>query len=431
MKQSLDRRTFLFGSLAAAALGPSVARAAQSPEKVRLGIIGCAGQGEYNWSNVADQHIVMLCDVDLARVAKAKGQFPEAEVVQDFRRVIDRKDIDAVVVSTPDHWHAIPSVWAMESGKHVYCEKPLAHSVHEVRTVMEVARKRKRVTQMGTQIHAGANYRRVVELVRAGAIGKVKKVEVWNASRPVPGWRRPMGEIPSTLDYDMWVGPAPMVPYSSAIVPFHWRWWWEFGGGVLADLACHYMDLPHWALDLRQPERVVATGKEMPDADNKVPAEMRVDYYYPARDGKPPVHLVWTHGVTGPRGEDGQIRNLYGFGSGILFQGEEGELLADYGRHKLLPEAKYADYQRPAPSIPDSVGHHKEWIQAIQTGSPTTCMFDYSGALAETVLLGNVAYRLGREIQYDAKKGRITNIAKSDYEPLLRREYRGNWKLKP
>ncbi|MCC2670310.1 MAG: oxidoreductase domain protein, partial [Armatimonadetes bacterium] len=160
----MQRRTFLFGSLAAAALGPSVAHAAQSRDKVRLGIIGCAGQGEYNWSNVADQEFVMVCDVDLARTAKIKSQFPNAEVVQDFRRVIDRKEIDAVVVSTPDHWHAIPTVWALEAGKHVYCEKPLTHSVHEVRTVMEVAKKRKRVTQMGTQIHAGANYRRVVEL---------------------------------------------------------------------------------------------------------------------------------------------------------------------------------------------------------------------------------------------------------------------------
>jgi predicted dehydrogenase len=284
---------------------------------------------------------------------------------------------------------------------------------------------------MGTQIHAGANYRRVVELVRAGAIGKVRKVDVWVNSRPVPGKRVPMGSIPSTLDYDLWLGPAPEFPYTSSVVPFHWRWWWEFGGGVLADLACHYMDLPHWALDLRQPNRVSATGVTMPDADNTVPAEMKVDYHYPERDGKPGVHLTWWHGTSGPRGADGQVQNLHGFGSGILFHGDEGELIADYGRHKLLPESKYADYQRPAPTIPDSVGHHKEWIQAILTGSPTTCMFDYSGALTETVLLGNVSYRLGKEIEWDTKKGRVKNVKKSEWESLVRRDYRDGWKLKP
>jgi predicted dehydrogenase len=431
MNPSIDRRTFLFGSLAAATLGPSIARAAQTPDKLRLGIIGCAGQGEYNWSNVADQEIVMLCDVDLARAAKAKQQFPGAEVVQDFRRVIDNKNIDAVVVSTPDHWHAIPSVWAMESGKHVYCEKPLAHDVHEVRVMMETARKQKRVTQMGTQIHAGANYRRVVELVQAGAIGKVRKVDVWVGSRPVLGKREAQGEVPSTLDYELWAGPSPKLPFNSAIVPFHWRWWWEYGGGVLADLACHYMDLPHWALDLRQPKRVFAIGTEMPGADRQVPAEMKVVFNYPGRDGQPPVELTWWHGTNGPRGEDGQVRNLFGYGSGVMFHGDEGELIADYSRHKLLPEAKYADYKRPEPTIPDSVGHHKAGVQAIVNGGPTTCNFQYSGALAETVLLGNVSYHLGREIEWDHKKGRVKNVPKKDWETLIQRPYRAGWTLKP
>src|SRR5262249_43381129 len=158
-------------------------------EKLRLGVIGVGGQGAFNWGSVASEEVVILCDVDLARVGRAKERFPNAEVVQDFRRVIDRNDLDAVLVSTPDHWHSIPSVWAMETGKHVYCEKPLAHTVHECRVMAETARKQKRVTQMGTQIHAGANYRRVVELIRAGAIGEVQRVDVWHNGRPQAGKR--------------------------------------------------------------------------------------------------------------------------------------------------------------------------------------------------------------------------------------------------
>jgi predicted dehydrogenase len=428
MEYRLNRRTFLMGA-AGLALAPTVARAA-STDKVRIGVIGVGGQGEFSWSSLADQEIVMLCDVDLARTAKAKQTFPNAEVVQDFRRVIDRNDIEAVVVATPDHWHAIPSVWAMQSGKHVYCEKPLAHSVHECRVVEETARKHNRVTQMGTQIHAGSNYRRVVELVKAGAIGTVRKVDVWCDRQPEPGHRSSTGIPPSTLDYKMWVGPAEYRPYDPNIVPFHWRWWWEFGGGVLADMACPFMDLPHWALDLRYPERVSATGTQFPNADNTVPVEMRVEYSYPSRGSQPPVHLTWWHGTSGPRDEQGHVRNVEGFRSGVLFHGTEGELVADYGSHKLLPEAKYADYKRPEPTIPDSIGHHKEWINAIRNGGPTTCNFEYSGALAETVNLGNVAFRLGREIEWNARRERITNVRREEWEPLIQPEYHNGWKLR-
>jgi predicted dehydrogenase len=432
MSSSITRRSFLTGTLGAAALGFTAARPSRSASgtnAVRLGIIGCGGQGESNWSSLAGEEIVVLCDVDLARTARAKERFPKAEVVQDFRRVIERNDVDAVVVSTPDHWHSIPSVWAMETGKHVYCEKPLAHSVYEARVMEETARRKGVVTQMGTQIHAGANYRRVVELVKAGAIGPVRRVDVWCEKRPSPAKRLTQGAPPSTLDYELWVGPAPMMPYNPAVVPFNWRWWWEYGGGVLGDMACHYMDLPHWALDLRHPLRVSASGTEFPDADNKVPVEMRVDYAYPERPGLPPVRLVWWHGIPGPKDETGAVRDL-GMRSGVLFHGDDGELLADYGSHKLLPEDKFKDYQRPAPSIPDSVGHHLEWINGIKNGAPTTCNFDYSGALAETVLLGNVAYRLGREIEWDAKKLKVKNAREEQWEPLIRPAFRGDWKLK-
>jgi predicted dehydrogenase len=433
MMHRLSRRAFLQGSASTlAALAASgvpleaAGRQKGAGEKVRLGIIGVGGQGEFNWSNLASQEIVALCDVDLARVATAARRFPNAEVVQDFRRVIDRKDIDAVVVSTPDHWHAIISVWAMQTGKHVYCEKPLAHSIYECRVMAETARQQKLVTQMGTQIHAGSNYRRVVEHIRAGTIGPVRRVDVWCEKQPEPGRRAAQGTPPPTLDYDLWVGPAPMMPYNPRIIPFHWRWWWEYGGGVLADMACHFMDLPHWALDLRHPLRVSATGTEFLDADNKVPVEMRVDYYYPARGTQPPVHLVWRHGVPGPRDEAGQVLDL-GMRSGVLFHGEQGQLVADYGGHRLVPEEKFRDTRPPAPSIPESIGHHLEWIRAIREGGTTTCNFDYSGALSETVLLGNLAYRLGQEVHWDARL-KVFNCRAAD--GLIQPPYRGDWRLR-
>lgn len=432
MSDRLNRRTFIMGTagtLAGVALARSASHA-DTGDKVRIGVIGVGGRGEGNWSALTGEEVVMLCDVDLSRVKKATDLYPKAEVVQDFRRVLDRKDIDAVVISTPDHWHAIPSVWAMETGKHVYCEKPLARTIWECRVMEEAAHKHKRVTQMGTQIHAGANYRRVVELVQAGAIGPIRKVDVWCEKRPSPGKRSSAGApVPSSLDYELWVGPSEWRPFDPTVLPFNWRWWWEFGGGILADMACHFMDLPHWALDLRHPEKVKAAGVEFPDADTKVPVEMRVDFSYPARGKQPPVQLTWWHGNPGPQDDAGNLQN-FGFRNGVLFHGEQGQLIADYGSHKLLPEDRFADYRRPDRTIPDSVGHQKEWCDAIRNGTPTTCNFDYSGALAETVLLGNVAYRMGREIEWDAKKLRVKNARSRETDPLLKPNYRGDWKLK-
>jgi predicted dehydrogenase len=431
MNHPISRRSFLTGAaltVAGIAAGRESRAQPARPrpgQKVRLGIIGCGGQGEFNWSNLAGEEIVALCDVDLARTARAAERFPKATVVQDFRRVIERDDIDAVVVSTPDHWHALPSVWAMETGKHVYCEKPLGHTVAECRVMAETAKRRGVATQMGTQIHAGSNYRRVVELVRGGAIGPIRRVDVWVEGR-APARRRGQGTPPSTLDYPLWVGPAPTRPYDPGIVPFQWRWWWEFGGGVLGDMGCHYMDLAHWALELRHPVRITAAGTLPPDADNTVPAELRVDYDYPARGSQPPVRLTWWHGTPGPRDDGGRVRR-FSMGSAVLFHGEQGELLANYSDHKLLPESRFVDFRRPEPTIPDSVGHHQEWINAIRDGSPTTCNFDTSGALTEAVHLGNVSFRLGKAIDWDAKALKVTNVRGAD--EFVQYDYQNGWRL--
>ena len=439
MSKRIQRRRFLQTSAALTATSFFVnpGPAGQPPrQRVRLAVIGVNGQGQYNWSeavNTGLAEIVALCDVDSERSAPVINRFPKARFVEDYRRLLDQpRDLDAVIVATPDHHHAIPSLLAMRAGKHVYCEKPLAHSVHEVRTMMEAARQNKVVTQMGTQIHAGDNYRRVVEIVRSGMLGTVRRVHVWCERRPDPMFRvKETTPPPRGLNYDLWLGPAPArgyPPYRSANrtrLDFDWRWWWDFGGGVLADMACHFMDLPHWALNLRHPTSVAATGRITYKGDNEMPDLMQVEYEYPARGSQPPVHLTWHHGQPGPD-LTGNV-TYQGVRNGVVFEGEKGSVVADYGHYRLLPEDRFKGVELPKPTIPRSVGHHREWLQAIQNGGTTTCNFEYSGALAETVLLGNVAYKAGARLQYDAKSGRVTGAANA--EQFLRREYRRGWTL--
>jgi predicted dehydrogenase len=427
----MNRRRFLQAgtALAASAALPNLHQAQQRPspaDRIRIGIVGVAGQGGYNLANVAHEEIVALCDVDLVRAASVRQQFPRARFYEDYRQLIDQRDVDAVVISIPDHMHAFVGLAALRAGKHVYCEKPLAHSVHEVRLMREVAARQGVVTQMGTQIHAGENYRRVVEIVQAGTLGAVRRVHVWCSRRPDPGQRAPAGTLPPVgLNYDLWLGPAPYRPYHPSHLHFNWRWWWAFGGGVLADMACHFMDLPHWALDLRAPTSVAAEGRVIHQGDNRVPTVMKVDYEYPARGNKPPVNLTWYHGVAGPN-LDGRM-NHPGFSSGVLFEGERGSLVADYGNYRLLPEDRFRDYRPPAPTLPRSIGHHREWLQAIRTRGPTTCNFDYSGALAEAVLLGNVAFRCGQRLQWNEAAAQVSNTRAADQ--YLQREYRRGWTL--
>jgi predicted dehydrogenase len=428
----LTRRRFLHTSLAASAsltMGSRLTaddKPASPNERINIGIIGVNGRGAGNLAGVAGENIVALCDVDEDRAKDARKNYPKATFTQDFRRLLDQKDIDAVVISTPDHMHAIPAVRAMQAGKHVYCEKPLAHSVQEVRVMMALAAKQKVATQMGTQIHAEDNYRRVVEVVQSGVLGPIRRVHVWCEKKPDPGrMARQEAKIPAGLNYDLWLGPAPHRPYHPAHVHFNWRWWWDFGGGVLGDMACHYMDLPHWALGLRTPTRVSAVGKVTYEGDNQMPDLMQVEYFYAARGEQPPVQLTWYHGVRGPD-LSGKVK-YDKYGSGVLFEGDRGKLLADYSKYRLLPEEQFKDFTPPKQSIAKSVGHHREWLNAIRTGSPTTCNFAYSGALAEAVLLGNVAYRCRQTIECDGQAGRVTNVPEA--AAYLQREYRKGWTL--
>ena len=394
-------------------------------EKLNIGVIGVMGRAGEDLREVSSQNIVALCDVDDKNLAVVAPKYPQAKTYNDFRRLIDQNDIDAIVVGTPDHTHAVAAVAALKSGRHVYCEKPLARTVSETRMITDTAKKQNRVTQIGTQIHAGNNYRRTVELIQSGAIGAVREVHVWvNAIYGGMELPKEYPPVPSGLHYDLWLGPVEHRPYSPEWVPFKWRNWWAFGGGSLADFGCHYMDLPHWALDLRHPLTVEVLDGPPVHAES-TPPWLIVRYEHPARGQKPPVKLTWYHGGKHPSllTEDQFAK----WKSGVLFVGEKGMVLADYGRNMLLPEKDFADFKRPDPFIPNSIGHHNEWILACKTGGPTTCNFDYSGALTETALLGNVAYRVGKKLEWNSKTLHAANCPEA--EKYIQHHYRAGWEL--
>ena len=433
---TVRRRDFLRSSAAGVAVVmsvPSWGRGQSPNEKLNLAAVGAGGRNGANIQETAGENFVAFCDVDDKILAKAIERFPGAKPFNDYRIMLDEMDaqIDAVVVGTPDHIHAPAGVTAMRMGKHCYCEKPLSHSVYEARTAAQVAAENKLATQMGTQIHAGPNYRRVVELIQSEAIGPVGEVHVW-CGKGWGGGELPTEEmpVPEHLDWDLWLGPAPFRPYHSCYAPKQWRRWWDFGNGTLGDMACHYMDLPFWALDLRHPTQVEADGP--PVHPETCPTELKVSYQFPGRHGRPPVRLTWYDGGYRPPILDEAVEGISDesqrkWGSGVLFIGSKGMLLANYTRNLLLPEKEFADFEPPEPTIPDSIGHQLEWVEACKTGSPTTCNFDYSGALAEAVLLGSVAYRTGETLHWNAAKLKATGCDAADR--LIRREYRKGWTL--
>jgi predicted dehydrogenase len=430
----MKRREFLKQSASTGAglwLGGHAALAqTRSPnEKLNIALIGVGGQGGGNLRNVQSENIVALCDIDEGTLAKAAQRFPKAATYHDFRKLLERRDIDAVVVSTPDHTHAVAAAWAMQQGRHVYCEKPLTHSIYEARTLADLAARKKVATQMGNAGHSGGGQRRLVELVQSGAIGPVREVHTWT-DRPIwpQGIDRPAERpsVPSSVHWDLWLGPAPERPYHPAYHPFKWRGWWDFGTGALGDMGCHGLDAAFWALKLGAPTAVEAAGP--PPHVETAPKWMIVWYDFPARGDLPPVRLTWYDGGKLPPASLFQGARIVD--NGTLFIGEKGTLYVpgSYGGgHRLLPAEKFADFRPPAPSIPDSPGHHEEWIAACKTGSATGTGFAYATALTEMVLLGNVAYRVGKKIEWDSAKLDATNCPEA--QPLIRPEYRTGWSL--
>jgi hypothetical protein len=434
--KKINRRIFLKQSAVIGAgvtvLKSGILAAGQSPnEKLNIAVIGVGGRGGGNMNSVKSENIVALCDVNEKNLAAAAKQFPNAKTYIDWRKCLDQKDIDAVVCSTTDHTHAFINVWAMNRGMHVYCEKPIANSVREARVVREtyLKNKQKLATQMGTQIHASDNYRRMVELIRRGAIGTVKDARVWCSRTPEGGSYLPAVEpVPEHLHWDLWIGPSPYHPYNPKYLGgcLAWNPFWDFGSGQIGDMGSHMMDMAYWALDLRFPTTCEASGT--PVHPDTCPLWLTAEWDHPANDWRPAVKVYWYDGGKKP-GLPSKVFNREELFKGVLFTGDKGWLLADYDWRILMLRGDMTHYNSPKPDdlIPPSPGHHEEWLIACKTGKPTLCNFDYSGALIEHNLLALVAYRLGKKLEWDAKNIKATNCPEADQ--YIRKTYREGWVL--
>jgi predicted dehydrogenase len=446
-KEHISRRHFLAATATTAAAtivprhvlgGP---RHITPSEKLNIAGIGVGGMGKSNLSQLESENIVALCDVDSNYAAETFKKYPKAKVYTDFRKMLDtQKDIDAVVIATPDHTHAVISMEAMRRGKHVYCQKPLTHDVYESRMLAKAARETGITTQMGIQGHSGEGIRLICEWIWDGAIGEVRDVDAWCSLSYYPfghewwssKWsRRPQETppVPSMLDWDLWLGPAPQRPYHPAYHPGVWRCWWDFGCGMMGDRGAHTLDPVFWALKLGHPTSVEATSLDLnPDTH---PVASIVTYRFPARGDLPPVKLTWYEGLRPPRPielEDG--RRMGHIEGGVLFKGSKGTLMAGvYGEDpRLIPESKMKEYKQPPKTIPrveDS--HEQDWVRACKDGRPAGADFEYSGLLTEVCLLGNMAKRVDARIEWDGANMKVTNLPEAN--KYIRTPYREGWTL--
>ncbi|MGI9472438.1 MAG: Gfo/Idh/MocA family protein [Rubripirellula sp.] len=441
-----SRRSFFAqaAALTGVAALPSTSKAAAN-DRLKIAVIGTGGRGGRNLQTIAASNsvdIVGLCDVDTRFLAHAGEKFPAAKQFQDFRKLYDAigNEVDAVVVSTTEHSHAYATMPALQLGKHVYCEKPLAYNVEETRRITDAASQAGVATQMGTQIHASQNYHQVVALIQSGAIGDVSEAHVWVAR----AWglqseaesiehkdklhitERPKQAMtpPEYLDWDLWLGPAPERPFHEVYFPGpKWYRWWDFGNGTMSDLGSHWNDLPFWALELDAPQTIEAFGP--PPHPEIAPASMSAVYEYGARGNLPPVSLHWYQGTHKPQAwKDADIPQ---WPSGVLFVGSKGMLLSDYRKHLLLPEDNFRDFESPELASPVPASHHEEWLSACRGEGTTGSPFAYAGPLTEANHLGNVAYRVGKKITWDRDKMECTGCPEA--EPFLRRQPRDGWSL--
>ncbi|MBM3840323.1 MAG: Gfo/Idh/MocA family oxidoreductase [Verrucomicrobia bacterium] len=439
---ALTRRQFLKSTaVAAGALTfPLISSRNVLGANGRLNIagIGVGGKGAGDVAVVDHENIVALCDVDEVNAAGSFKKYPHAKRYKDFRLMLDKEGqgIDAVTVSTPDHMHAPAALTAMKMGKHVYCQKPLTHTVHEARQMTEVARQHKVATQMGNQGHSNPDTRRLVELIQGGVLGKVREVHVWT-DRPGNWW--PQGidrpnpkeapKVPETLDWDLWLGVAPSRPYNPAYVPFKWRGFWDFGTGALGDMACHNMDLAFFALQLRDP--ISVEGQSSDVNSETAPVWSIITYEFAARGPQTRVKLIWYDGGKKPEPELAKTKELPG--NGVIMIGEKDTLFVPsyWGPGAFLSGAKAADFKNIPERFPRQTdwerSHHQEWLNACKGGPKALSNFDYSGPMTEAVLLGNVALRAGVKIEWDAKKFKVTNVPEANH--YLRMEYRKGWEV--
>ena len=439
----LNRRSFLAATAASMTLPQRLYAGAN--DRMRVAFVGVGGRGRANFETINRSKaidVVAICDVNQRSLDAVAQRVPEAKQFQDYRKMYDDLGdrFDAAVISTTEHTHAYATMPALKLGKHVYCEKPLAYNIAETRAIADAAQQAGSVTQMGTQIHAGKNYRRVVELIQSGAIGDVSEAHVWvgrawglqskeealkNKDRLFVE-RRPkeVMDPPKHLNWDLWLGPAPYRPYHSVYFPGpNWYRWWDFGNGTMSDLGSHYNDLPFWALKLDAPKTVEAFGAE--PHPEIAPASMKAIYQFGSRGKLPPTKLFWYQGHYKP--DLWQQNRIPQWSSGILFVGSKGMLLSSYTAHLLLPEEEFQDFEAPEPFIADSPGHHQEWLLACQGQGVTGSPFSYAGPLTEANHLGNVAYRVGKRITWDSRRMRCVDCPEA--EPFIERVPRAGWEL--
>ncbi len=418
--------------------------------KLNIAGIGIGGMGAQNLKNCSDENIVALCDVDAGYAAKTFQTYPQAKTYTDFRVMLEKqKDIEAVIVATPDHSHAHIALAAIRAGKHVYVQKPMTHSLEEARLLTEAARARKVATQMGNQGHSGDGTRLIREWIQSGAIGAVREIHAWT-NRPV--WpqgvevERPTAPPPAPegLNWDMWVGPAAFRPYHPTYVPGTWRAWWDFGTGSLGDLGCHILDAPFWALNLKYPssaEGCISTywqglWKKTDPRNENYPRSTIVRYRFPSRGDLPPLNLTWWDGGMMPPRPEGLApdEELGDSDGGVIFLGDQGLLICGcYGlQPRVFPEERMRDLPKKPQTltpVPGGMnGHEKDWVRACKGGPPASSNFDHSGPLTEMVLMGNLAVRFpNRQLLWDGPNQQVTNDKEAN--AYVRRQYRDGWAL--
>jgi predicted dehydrogenase len=434
-REALRRISAVGAGICLTASSRGSAKAAPPSDRLDLAFVGAGGQAHFSLRGLADQNIVALCDVDDGRAAQAYRQYPKAKKFRDFRRMLKSMDrqIDAVVVATPDHIHAPASLMAMRLGKHVYCEKPLTWSIEEARLMAKVAREEKVATQMGTQGMAMDGARAGVEMVRSGVLGTVQELHVWTDR--AKGWwpqgvNRPTDTppVPKNLDWDLWLGPAPERPYHPAYVPFKWRGWQDFGTGAVGDMGIHNAAMAWMGLELGLPASVEVVETSGTNAET-FPTWSMLKINFAATAANPAITLHWYDGGKKPS------RDLIGgrdvAKNGAIVVGSKGTLYsiewtgADW---HLYPEAKFRNYAAAPKRFPRVKSHHHDWVQACKGGHPTLCNFpEFASPLTEIMLLGALAQRLGKDIQWNAKQMQAEDCPEA--ESFIRRPYSKGWEL--
>jgi predicted dehydrogenase len=428
MKQ-VSRRAFIQTATSTLALSAASYRslaATSANDKISLGFVGVGGMGSgrlNEFMRYDDTHIAAICDIDESHLNRAidnvqKRRDMKPDAYHDFRDLIERPDIDAVVVVTPDHWHALPFIKACQAGKDVFVEKPLSYSIGEGRAMLDAARKYERITQLGTHIHNDySNYRRVVEMVQSGNLGEITKVHCWHAPGNGNMGNPSNAQPPKELDYNFWLGPAPKRDYNPNRSHFNFRYFWDYSGGDFMDFWCHITDVVYWALDLTAPVTVSASGKRWNLTDNsETPNMLEVLYQYPNQT------LLWT---IHPKGLPG----FEHMGSiGAVFQGTKATLVTNYSKFEIYVDGKkQTDFPTPEKSIPDSPGHLREFLNSIKSREKCTCDVAYAHKLNKGGLLGNIAYRTGDTLTWDDEKEKIQRNPKAN--KLVTRQYRKPWRL--